>query len=329
MPGSAVGQETLLSKTMVFGMNKKHLATHSEHPQSDKQSETSTRFNKKVLMHDLGELGFIPAPLAGTAPWLRGKEYKVGVLTKQGGIIKTWHERCFVLREQGLYYFQSRAEYHREAPPFGQILFDDVVCPMRDNPVSEVPTQLLGKRIRHLFGFCVYTAMRTYVLAAENPAYKDEWMKEIRHAYKQWMNSQDQESGSLDGSNSRLTRGDSFTSMVERPLTQHNQHRGRSSRKDGESLDASAADHGKSNRDTARKPRVPRQHMLSKNLDSNGMPAVRDEAEHKRFVRDLREDFESEVLELRKKYELQMLWCRWRAYAKLRARKKQDSLTIM
>lgn len=331
--------------TMVFRI-KQHKQSAAEqqqqqhaekHSESRKGQEANTKFNKKVLMHDLGELGFIPAPLSGTAPWLRGKEYKVGILTKQGGIIKTWHQRCFVLREQGLYYFQSKAEYHREAPPFGQILFEDVVCPMRDNPVSEVPTQLLAKRIRHQFGFCVYTAMRTYVLAAEMPEYKNEWMKAIRYAYKQWMITSEPESSSSSSavsSDMRSTihesRGESFSgNVIERPSRKQQQN-GASTR-NNQIADAAATSPAKSGREHSRKPRlVPRESRVwSEALDINGMPNIRNEAEHKRFVRDLREDFESEVLELRKKYELQMLWCRWRAYAKLRARRKTDSLTIM
>jgi len=88
---------------------------------------------------------------------------KDGFLTKQGGTIKTWHERWFVLKGKKLVYFKTRNDL--EAKGIIELEQDSTVRDEKD---------------KKKFMFSVSTSRRVYYIYAKNERDRSAWMESIR-----------------------------------------------------------------------------------------------------------------------------------------------------
>lgn len=94
---------------------------------------------------------------------------KDGWLTKQGGSIKTWKKRWFVLKGQQVYYFKSNK--------------DNVVTGVIDlEPDSFVKEEPAAKKKKNMFS--VGTKKRIFFIAAETPEDMTSWIEAIKTAIK-------------------------------------------------------------------------------------------------------------------------------------------------
>eukprot|EP00164_Ancoracysta_twista_P000809 GFYU01001065.1.p1 GENE.GFYU01001065.1~~GFYU01001065.1.p1 ORF type:complete len:130 (-),score=32.40 GFYU01001065.1:171-560(-) len=93
--------------------------------------------------------------------------YKEGFLTKQGGIVKNWKRRFFVLKGNILYYFKTEGD-KRDGKAAGQI--DLSKC--RTIRSAEEKTQ-------KEYSFEITVPDRTYYIFADNEKDKCEWMRAI------------------------------------------------------------------------------------------------------------------------------------------------------
>jgi len=89
---------------------------------------------------------------------------KEGFLTKQGGIVKSWRRRWFVLQEGYLYYYKNKGDQEYAG-----------VVPLEGCRVNTA-TKKTGKS--HAFEVC--TPERVYYLFADTHAGMEGWMAAIR-----------------------------------------------------------------------------------------------------------------------------------------------------
>lgn len=95
-----------------------------------------------------------------------GKPDKDGFLTKQGGSIKTWKKRWFVLKGDTMYYFKTP----RDTEQTGEIKLDSA-C-------SCQPEKAKGKK----YYFSVTTPSRTFMMFAESEETMKQWVDKISQA---------------------------------------------------------------------------------------------------------------------------------------------------
>lgn len=94
---------------------------------------------------------------------------KDGWLTKQGGSIKTWKRRWFVLKGQNIYYFKT----NKDTTLTGCIDLD---------PESFVKEEPAAKKKKNMFS--VGTKKRIFFIAAESPEEMNSWIETIKSAIK-------------------------------------------------------------------------------------------------------------------------------------------------
>ena len=109
-----------------------------------------------------------------------GKVYRIGYLEKQGGKIKSWHKRLFLLRDHGLYYFGERKNYVKGEPPRGYFMFKDII-PTKDLKVCQKLHlfMMIGKP----HSFSLHSPQRTLVIAAKTHKDMKAWTDAIEDAY--------------------------------------------------------------------------------------------------------------------------------------------------
>lgn len=91
-----------------------------------------------------------------------GNPQKSGFLTKQGGSIKTWKKRWFVLKGDTLWYFKSQKEQEQT----GSIKLEpSTVCQLEP-----------GKKKKGCHFFSVGAAKRTYLIYADSESLAKEWV---------------------------------------------------------------------------------------------------------------------------------------------------------
>lgn len=108
---------------------------------------------------------------------------KRGMLKKQGGRVKSWHSRLFLLRRSGLYYFKDEDSYDRMDPPLGRILFCDMVSLTGNNLVAESLPLTIHVMLGLKYVFCVHTDTRTYTIAAPSREGQSAWVDEVNRAF--------------------------------------------------------------------------------------------------------------------------------------------------
>lgn len=112
-----------------------------------------------------------PAPISVAS---LSNPQKVGYLTKQGGKIKTWKRRWFVLKGDTLYYFKS---------PTDRDLTGSIVL----EPNSYCKLDLDNKKKKNCF-FSVATKLRVYSMYSDNEQLAKEWVDLIVKAINEKKN---------------------------------------------------------------------------------------------------------------------------------------------
>ncbi|KAL9657452.1 hypothetical protein ABK040_016720 [Willaertia magna] len=89
-----------------------------------------------------------------------------GTLSKQGGSIKTWHERLCILHQGKLYYYASS----KDTKPKGMINVQGLTC------------QAAEVNLKKKFGIKIISPHRTYYFACDTENDQDRWIKEINNS---------------------------------------------------------------------------------------------------------------------------------------------------
>jgi len=137
------------------------------------QLETETKKTKEEFRSTTQKLNTETKVLSEKVSHLKDEidkpRAKEGYMTKQGGKIKTWKERWFILKECSLIYYKSA----KEKTPLGSI---EVDCDAGDSIVQ--PSN------EKKFAFAIETRNRKYIMQAQNQADLDNWISAIRHNMK-------------------------------------------------------------------------------------------------------------------------------------------------
>lgn len=112
-----------------------------------------------------------------------GKIQKVGYLSKQGGRVKSWKRRYFVLKPKMLFYFESLEAFEEGLPPKGWIWLKDMI-PSKKNFVCTTTSAHFWRGKLHAFN--IRTDKRTWVIASKGKNDKIEWMKTIQTVYEEF-----------------------------------------------------------------------------------------------------------------------------------------------
>jgi PH domain/Calponin homology (CH) domain len=103
---------------------------------------------------------------------------RAGMLTKQGGSVKTWKRRYFVLKENFLFYYKSQKD---SSKPLGVIHLDEYEVVLAKS--EEIKNQKgADKETRGRNFFKIITPTRTYFICAERQVDMDLWLDAIKSA---------------------------------------------------------------------------------------------------------------------------------------------------
>eukprot|EP01114_Cavostelium_apophysatum_P019368 TRINITY_DN6221_c0_g1_i3.p1 TRINITY_DN6221_c0_g1~~TRINITY_DN6221_c0_g1_i3.p1 ORF type:complete len:149 (+),score=29.91 TRINITY_DN6221_c0_g1_i3:241-687(+) len=91
---------------------------------------------------------------------------KEGMVTKQGGRIKTWKKRWCVLAENGLFYYKTPQQYTNLQGQIDLSLVETV------EPVQE--------KAKKKFCFRIVTPGRIFIISANNEEDMNSWIQEIK-----------------------------------------------------------------------------------------------------------------------------------------------------
>ncbi|KAG2388855.1 hypothetical protein C9374_000294 [Naegleria lovaniensis] len=105
-------------------------------------------------------------PKVSATELMRDHDY-MGTLAKQGGSIKTWHDRLCILHQGKLYYYVSQ----KDTKPKGMINIQGLTC-------EGVELSNYKKK----YGIKIISPHRTYYLACEDMNEQERWIKEINNS---------------------------------------------------------------------------------------------------------------------------------------------------
>jgi len=123
-----------------------------------------------------------------------GTPDKDGFLTKQGGSIKTWKRRWFVLKNDTLYYFKTQKDTEQK----GEIKLE------KTSSCNPEPGLRTGKK-KNRFYFSVGTSTRTFLMFSDSEETMKQWVDRISKAID-LLNGR---SGDGGGSSASSSAGDS------------------------------------------------------------------------------------------------------------------------
>jgi len=109
-----------------------------------------------------------------------GRIVKLGMLQKQGGQIKTWRSRFFVLRSKALFYFKNEEAFANGESPRGVMLLKDMIPSNKDFICQ--PTRLFTI-IGRPHAFTLHSKDRVLVMCTKTKDEKMQWMKTLQKAY--------------------------------------------------------------------------------------------------------------------------------------------------
>jgi len=115
-----------------------------------------------VVQQQIAPTNVAPAMLSSYL----GDPDKAGYLTKQGGLVKSWKKRWFILKGAFLYYFKSP---NRLSDTKGMVLLEDAIAQRAQFP---------GKS----HGFTIQTQDRLYYIYAETDLDAEDWINAINKA---------------------------------------------------------------------------------------------------------------------------------------------------
>ncbi|OCT99955.1 hypothetical protein XELAEV_18005739mg [Xenopus laevis] len=116
---------------------------------------------ESVRVHTAMQTGRSESDLVSVAPSLGTKE---GYLTKQGGRVKSWKNRWFILSRNELKYFKDKVSAE----------------PIRTLDLTECSAVQFDYSQEKVNCFCMVFPLRTYYLCAKTGAEADEWIKMLR-----------------------------------------------------------------------------------------------------------------------------------------------------
>ena len=122
---------------------------------------------------------------------------KAGWCKKQGGVVKNWKRRYFVLTP-------SEVTYYEKEPPSKAL---GVIAITNVTKVSVDPDP------KHTFGFLIQSSKRTYYISAETAAERDSWVSSISQVINAKLSTSPESVPSQTSSNSDKKTVNPFASM--------------------------------------------------------------------------------------------------------------------
>ena len=191
--GNDLGKELkmLIEKWLPKSRKKPQTSNHQTSAETQGEAQLESSHAKKKAHGNRPLLGMFEGIQKVFQPravpdevWRRsyhdGKVLGLGFLEKQGGKIKSWHKRLFLLREHGLYYFGERRNYVKGEPPRGYFMFKDVI-PTKDRKVCQQLHLFLMIGKPHTFS--LHSPERTLVISARTHKEMKRWTEAIEEAY--------------------------------------------------------------------------------------------------------------------------------------------------
>jgi len=122
---------------------------------------------------------------------------KEETLIKQGRDFRVWRQRHFVLRPEGVFYYESEQDF-RTSPekPRGRVLFCDLVCPS-GQAADEVP-RFMYMMLNRPHVFCLHTEDRTFVVSTPSKDSLKSWVAAVNGAFNKFMSGQAQKAALMD-----------------------------------------------------------------------------------------------------------------------------------
>jgi hypothetical protein len=122
---------------------------------------------------------------------------KEETLIKQGKDLRIWRQRHFVLRPEGVFYYENEQEFKaRPDRPRGRVLFCDLVCPS-GQAADEVP-RFMYIMLNRPYVFCLHTEDRTFVVSTPSKESLKSWVAAVNAAFNKFMSLQTQKSALMD-----------------------------------------------------------------------------------------------------------------------------------
>lgn len=121
---------------------------------------------------------------------------KQETMNKQGRDVTKWRPRHFVLRPEGVFYYETEKDFklHPEKPR-GCVMFVDLVCPS-GKAADEVPRfYYMILNAPHVF--CLHTEDRTFIVSAPSKDSLKSWVSSVNSAFEKFINQQAQKNALL------------------------------------------------------------------------------------------------------------------------------------
>jgi hypothetical protein len=118
-------------------------------------------------------------------------------LIKQGRDLRIWRQRHFVLRQEGVFYYENENEFKAHPDRSrGRVLFCDLVCPS-GHAADEVP-RFMYIMLNRPHVFCLHTEDRTFVVSTPSKESLKSWVAAVNSAFNKFMSQQAQKAALMD-----------------------------------------------------------------------------------------------------------------------------------
>jgi hypothetical protein len=122
---------------------------------------------------------------------------KEETLIKQGRDFRIWRSRHFVLRPEGVFYYENHNDFKQHPDkPRGRVLFCDLVCPS-GQAADEVP-RFMYMMLNRPHVFCLHTEDRTFVISTPSKESLKSWVVAVNTAFNKFMSQQAQKAALMD-----------------------------------------------------------------------------------------------------------------------------------
>ncbi|GBG33013.1 Pleckstrin-likey-like domain family B member 1 [Hondaea fermentalgiana] len=107
-----------------------------------------------------------------------------GLLSKQGGRVKSWHRRYFVLhRSRGLRYYRDEDAFRNNEEAYGSVSYTEMMTFDDKNKVAQGLPRSTYAMVRMRNVFAVHTDARTYMISAPSKVSQESWTDTINKAW--------------------------------------------------------------------------------------------------------------------------------------------------
>lgn len=118
-------------------------------------------------------------------------------LIKQGKDLRIWRSRHFVLKPEGVYYYDAVEDFkNNPETPKARVLFCDLVCPS-GQAADEVP-RFVFVVLNRPHVFCLHTEDRTFVVSTPSKESLKAWVSAINAAFNTFITQQAQRTALAD-----------------------------------------------------------------------------------------------------------------------------------